>query len=66
MEAGNSYRVKSFKDKEIEEKLLVLGFLPHSEFQFIRKSPLGGAYYFSLNGNKIALRKEEANAIIVE
>jgi len=65
MEIGKSYRIKGFYDEEVAGKLLILGFLPETEILFVRKSPLGGAYYFDVNGNKIALRKEEALAIKV-
>ena len=65
-EIGKSYKVKSFNDDQIAGKLLTLGFLPETIFHFVRKSPFGGVYYFELNGTRIALRKEEANAILVE
>ncbi len=63
-EVGKSYKIKSFNDDEIAGKLLTLGFLPETTIFFTRKSPFGGAYYFDINGIKIALRKEEAEAII--
>lgn len=65
MEVGKSYRIKGFTDEEIAGKLLTLGFLPETEILFVRKSPFGGAYYFDVEGNKIALRKEEAMVIEV-
>ncbi len=64
--AGHHYKIKNFSDNQIAVKLLILGFLPGSEISLIRTSPLGGAYYFDVNGNRIALRKNEAQAIIVE
>ncbi len=65
-EIGNTYKIKSFNDDEIAGKLLTFGFLPETNFLFVRKSPFGGAYYFELNGTKMALRKEEAYAIVAE
>ncbi len=65
-EIGQTYKIKSFNDDDIAGKLLTLGFLPETTFLFVRKSPFGGAYYFELNGIRIALRKEEADAIIAE
>ena len=65
-EIGQTYKIKSFNDDDIAGKLLTLGFLPETTFLFVRKSPFGGAYYFELNGTKIALRKNEADAIVVE
>ncbi len=63
MEVGQSYVVKGFKDEQLGSKLIVLGFLPLTEFTFVRKSPFANTYYFDVNGNKIALRKSEAEAI---
>ena len=62
---GHRYKIKNFTDTSIAVKLLILGFLPGSMISLIRKSPLGGAYYFDVNGNRIALRKNEAEAIVV-
>jgi len=66
MNIGESYKIKGFSDDEIAGKLLILGFLPETTITLIRKSPFGGAYYFDVNGNKIALRKVEAEAINVD
>ena len=63
MEIGKSYRIKGFHDEEVAGKLLILGFLPETDIYFVRKSPFGGAYYFDVNGNRIALRREEALSI---
>ena len=65
MEISKSYRIKKFSDEEIAGKLLIMGFLPETKILLVRKSPFGRAFYFNVNGNKIALRKEEAEAIIV-
>ena len=63
---GHQYKIKDFTDNNIAVKLLILGFLPGSVISLVRKSPLGGAYYFEVNGNRIALRKNEAEAIVVK
>ena len=65
MEVGQYYRIKNFSDEEIAGKLLIMGFLPETEILLVRKSPFGLAFYFDVNGNKIALRKEEVDAIII-
>lgn len=63
---GHNYKIKDFTNSNIAVKLLILGFLPGSVISLIRKSPFGGAYYFDVNGNRIALRKNEAEAIVVD
>ncbi len=63
---GHHYKIKNFTDSNIAVKLLILGFMPGSVISLIRKSPFGGAYYFEVNGNRIALRKNEAQAIVVD
>ena len=62
---GHNYKIKDFTDNNIAVKLLILGFLPGSLISLVRKSPFGGAYYFNVNGNRIALRKKEAETIVV-
>jgi len=63
---GHNYKIKDFTNSNIAVKLLILGFLPGTIIYLIRRSPFGGAYYFGVNGNRIALRKNEAEAIVVE
>ena len=45
--------------------LLTLGLIPNASVNIIRKSPLGDALYISVDGQRIALRKEEADQIQV-
>jgi len=66
MKKGESYKIKGFTDDEIANKLLILGFLPGSTISLQRKSPFSGTLYVNIDGNRMALRKNEAAAIIVD
>lgn len=46
-------------------RLTEMGFLPGSMASVIRKSPLGSSLYVKLNSSHIALRKKEAEQIII-
>lgn len=63
---GVSFEVNGFNDFELSQKLLLMGVLPGSKIKMIRKSPLGMTLYFKVDGNYLALRKSEAEAIIVK
>lgn len=63
---GVSFEVNGFNDFELSQKLLLMGVLPGSKINMIRKSPLGMTFYFKVDGNYLALRKSEAEAIIVK
>jgi ferrous iron transport protein A len=66
IEKGETHEVISFNDFELSQKLLIMGILPGTKITFVRKSPLGGTYYFKIDDNLIALRKSEVKAIIVK
>ncbi|MGE5355281.1 MAG: FeoA family protein [Deltaproteobacteria bacterium] len=65
IELGDIREVVSFDNFELSQKLLIMGILPGTRISLIRKSPLGGTYYFKIDENIIALRKSEAKSIIV-
>ena len=63
---GEIAYIKDCTDNSYACKLLTLGLLPKTQVCIVRKAPIGGALYIKLNGHQIAIRKEEADAIIVE
>ena len=65
IEFGVFREVIGFDDFELSQKLLTMGILPGTKISMVRKSPLGGTYYFKIDDNIIALRKSEAKAIII-
>ncbi len=66
LKIGEVAYIKDCIDNKFACKLLTLGLLPKTQVSIVRKAPLGGALYVKLNGHQIAIRKKEAEAIIVE
>jgi ferrous iron transport protein A len=46
-------------------KLLELGCFPGREIRLIRSAPFNGPSYLKINGSNVALRKNEAENILV-
>ena len=65
IEYGEIYTIKEINDFNLIQKFLNVGILPESKIEFIRKSPLGGTYFLKVDGNIIALRNSEVEALIV-
>ncbi len=62
-----SAKAISFTDTALACKLTSMGLLPGTKIQLIRLSPLGDAVYIKIDdGIRIALRNEEASAIMIE
>ena len=58
--------VNSFSNKMDAKKLITMGVLPNREIEILRKSPFNGAFYIRVAKLFFAIRKEEAENIIVE
>jgi Fe2+ transport system protein FeoA len=60
-------RILRFEDMVIAGKLMSMGILPHAQIEMVRRNALGHTLIFRINSRfKIALRKDEAETIIVE
>lgn len=68
LKIGDSAIIKGYTSEEIPVKLYELGLLPGSEIVLKKRLPLGGPLCVQMteNQNLIALRKAEANSIIIE
>jgi len=66
LKTGERAIIKSVAESDVSCKLLEMGFLPGKEIRLMRKAPGGSPYYINLQGHYIALRKEEAGAILLE
>lgn len=55
-------------DLKMPNKIIEMGLLPETSFQILYRAPFNGPYYveYGEEKSKIALRKEEAEFIIVE
>ncbi|MDZ4749105.1 MAG: FeoA family protein [Saprospiraceae bacterium] len=60
-------RIISFEDLVIAGKLMSMGILPHARIEMVRRNALGQTLIYRINNRfKIALRRDEAQTIIVE
>ncbi len=66
LEIGESAIVKSFSDNSMACKLLTIGIIPDSRISMVRESPFGGAYCLKLGKTYVAVRKSEAQSILID
>jgi Fe2+ transport system protein FeoA len=60
-------RIVRFEDMIIAGKLMSMGIMPHAQIEMVRRNALGQTLIFRINSRfKIALRKDEAQTIIIE
>ncbi|TAF34475.1 MAG: ferrous iron transport protein A [Cytophagales bacterium] len=60
---GEQTQIEKLAEVPVALKLLELGLVPHALITLIRKAPLGCPLYFSVDGNFLALRQNEAEHI---
>ncbi len=65
LKKGQIASITKCAESEYTCTLLTLGLTPDASVNIIRKSPLGDALYISVDGQRIALRKEEADQVHV-
>jgi ferrous iron transport protein A len=66
LKPGEKGTITSLNESIFYFKLLELGFLPGKVIRLIRRAPGGSPLYFDLQGHYVALRKEEAESILLE
>lgn len=67
MEPNEASRILRFDDMVIAGKLMSMGILPHAQIELVRRNALGHTLIYRINHRfKIALRRDEAQTIIVE
>ena len=59
-------RAIRIEDPALAGRLTAMGVLPGSLIEMIRPAPFGQTYYIKADGVRLALRKEEAQNILVE
>ena len=52
--------------REDRHKLLRMGLVKGCRFRLLRKAPMGDPVEIELNGQKITLRKSEADVLIID
>ena len=58
--------VTGISDEQAAGRMMAMGILIGSEVTMIRKAPFGGACYVKVDNLLIALRKTEANSILLK
>lgn len=68
MAVGDTGRVVGFGkiDKAYRKKLLSMGLTPGVEFSVTRFAPMGDPVEIKVRGFSLSLRKDEAQALLVE
>lgn len=68
MAVGDSGRIVGFGEgsKAYRKKLLSMGLTPGEEFSVTRYAPMGDPVEIQVRGYSLSLRKEEAEAVLVE
>jgi len=63
---GKDREVSHFANEEMSSKLMSMGVVPGSRVRLIRKAPFGGGYYVRVDNFNLALRREEAESIVLK
>ena len=68
MAVGETGKIVAFQkgNKSYRKKLLAMGLTPKTEFSIIRYAPLGDPVEIQVRGFALSLRKDEADALVVE
>lgn len=66
LKPGEKGIIRSLEESQISPKLLEMGFLPGKEIRLMRTAPGGSPLYLDVQGHYIALRREEAQAIVLK
>lgn len=65
LQIGEKAIVAQFSDARMASKLMAMGLLPGGEIGLIRRAPFNGAFYIKSFNHTIALRKEEAENVLL-
>ncbi|PKQ70216.1 FeoA family protein [Raineya orbicola] len=63
---GKKAKILEFQQRGVFLKLLEMGLLPNITIEVLGKAPLGDPIYISVQETLIALRKSEAQNIVVQ
>jgi len=59
IDTSKTYRIQSFRDKNVALRLLSMGILPGDEIRIVTKSPFGKCYFLAVGNRWLAAREEE-------
>jgi Fe2+ transport system protein FeoA len=58
-------QISGFEDEVMAAKLLEMGLLPGCRIEILRTAPLGCPLYVKVGNHRLAIRKKEAENILV-
>lgn len=65
LQIGEAAIIGEFSNGYVACKLMAMGLLPGSVISVQRKAPFGGAYYIKAKNHYVALRKNEAENVLL-
>ncbi len=68
MKSGDKGKIIGYdtKDRQYRQKLLRMGLVKNEEIEIIRKAPMGDPIEIKIKGYNLTLRKNEADALMME
>lgn len=68
LDIGSEAKITGYEQgsKEYRHKLLRMGLVKGSRLRLLRKAPMGDPVEIELNGQKITLRKSEADVLTID
>ncbi len=62
---GQKRRVSRFENDQLGGRLMAMGMLPGAKVEMVRTVLAGTTFYIKFNGHSLAIRKKEADGIIL-
>lgn len=62
---GSTVRIDSVGESELKQRLLTMGLIPGTRVEILRTAPLGDPVAIRLRAYNLALRKDDAEKILV-
>ncbi|MBX3165401.1 MAG: ferrous iron transport protein A [Bacteroidetes bacterium] len=66
LKKGQKAKVLAFNNDALKAKLIEMGFLPGEEIELSKTAPLGCPLAVNVAGYELSLRKDEAEAVIID
>lgn len=64
-EIGATVRIDSLEESELKQRLLTMGLIPGTHVKILRTAPFGDPIAIRLRAYNLALRKDDAEKILV-
>lgn len=65
LKVGESGVITGFTQADLASSLMAMGVLPGSSIRVVRKASFGKTVYIAVDQQKLALRQEELEAIVI-